>query len=183
MLADRLERPRRPGAVAAIGDGHRGGVRAAGRGRARRPAAAHVHHRRAWRGRSRAARAASSARAPTSRPRGWRTRSPRRAGRPSASTPTGRVFPRSLPAEAREALAAGRGRRRHVHERLDRARVRRRARRGAGRPEGRVHRPRHREGGARPRLRRCTRSRGPHTTDGLVAALERARASARAGRR
>ena len=95
------------------------------------------------RARSPAARAASCAPAPTSRPRASRTRSPRKAGRRPASTPTGRARPRALPPRRAPRLEAGVGRRRHLHQCLDRPRLRRRARSCPRQPEGRLHRPRH----------------------------------------
>ncbi len=86
--------------------GHRGGVRRWAR---RDPdlRAARRSPPTGSRARSPAARAACCARAPTSPPRASRMRSPRRDGRRPGSTPTARRMPRSLPAEARDALRAG----------------------------------------------------------------------------
>ena len=139
--------------VAVIGDGTAEAFRRWAAARAR-PAAARPSPRPRSRARSRGAGVGSCAPAPTSRPRGSRRRSPRRAGPPSASTPTGRAFPRTLPERGARRAEGGRGRRRDVHERVDRPRVRGRARRRAGHAEGRVHRSRHREAGARARIHR-----------------------------
>ncbi len=148
VLAERLASlPGRPRRCRGDRRRHRGGVPLVGAG-ALRTAAARPSRRPRSRARSRGAGVASCAPARTSRrgPRGG-------ARREGLDRRARRRLPDGVRALAPQAGArrpeGGRGRRRDVHERVDRPRVRGRARRGAGHAESRLHRPDHGEAGPR----------------------------------